>query len=116
MPIRLKRIYDPAAPDDGWRLLTMRRWPRGIRKTAVSEWDKGLAPSIELLSDLRSGDIDWDDYVPRFHAEMAARPDSIESLAALRRRVEAGETVTLMCSCADENHCHRSLLRGLATA
>ena len=113
MPIRLKRIYDPAAPDDGWRLLTMRRWPRGVRKTDISEWDKGLAPSIELFNDIKNGNIGWDEYVRRFHAEMAARPDSIESLAALRKRVEAGEAVTLMCSCPDENYCHRSLLPGL---
>ena len=33
--IKTKRIYDPPTPDDGYRLLVMRRWPRGIKKTAV---------------------------------------------------------------------------------
>ncbi|MBM3946123.1 MAG: DUF488 family protein, partial [SAR202 cluster bacterium] len=42
MPIRTKRIYDPAEPDDGYRLLIMRLWPRGIRKGRVSEWQPEL--------------------------------------------------------------------------
>jgi len=40
MPIRLKRIYDPAEPEDGFRLLVMRLWPRGVRKEEVSAWEK----------------------------------------------------------------------------
>ena len=112
MPLRTKRIYDPPDPGDGFRLLVMRLWPRGIRKGLVDEWNRGLAPSRLLLTDLRSGAIDWDAYVQRFSAEMAERSDSIAALAALRERT-AQEVVTLLCSCRDETHCHRSLLAGM---
>lgn len=112
MPLRTKRIYDTPDADDGFRLLIMRLWPRGIRKDLVDTWDRGLAPSRILLTDLRSGAIDWGAYVQRFTAEMSERDDSIEALAALRERV-ARETVTLLCSCRDETHCHRTLLAAM---
>ena len=54
MPFRTKRIYDPASPEDGFRLLTMRLWPRGVSKDKVSDWEKELGPSTELLGDYRS--------------------------------------------------------------
>ena len=57
MPIQTKRIYDPPEESDGHRLLVMRLWPRGIRKERVDQWDKGLAPTRELLTDFRSHEI-----------------------------------------------------------
>ncbi|MCH8848994.1 MAG: DUF488 family protein, partial [Chloroflexi bacterium] len=65
MPIRTKRIYDAPSPDDGHRLLVMRVWPRGVRKDRVDGWDRGLAPSRELLTDLRSEAIDWPAFARR---------------------------------------------------
>ena len=112
MPIHTKRIYDAADDDDGHRLLVMRLWPRGIRKDRVDAWDKGLAPTRELLTDFRSHAIDWPEFARRYHVEMAERPDSIKSLAALRERA-ATETVTVHCSCKDPALCHRSLLKAL---
>ena len=112
MPIRTKRIYEAPSPDDGHRLLVMRVWPRGVRKDRVDGWDRGLAPSRELLTDLRSEAIDWPAFARRFAEEMAARDDSVAALAALRERVRS-ETVTLLCWEADEAHCHRTLLKAL---
>ena len=54
MPIRTKRIYDEADESDGHRLLVMRLWPRGVRKERVDAWDKGLAPTRELLTEFQS--------------------------------------------------------------
>ena len=113
MPIQTKRIYDPPAPADGHRVLTMRYWPRGIRKELVDSWDRGLAPSSELLADYRTGAIDWPGFTRRYRHEMTTRPDSIEAIAALRERA-SGETVTVMCGCKDETHCHRALLKEIA--
>ena len=59
MPIQTKRIYDAPSPSDGHRLLVMRVWPRGVRKDRVDAWDRGLAPSTELLADYRAKTIDW---------------------------------------------------------
>ena len=113
MPIKTKRIYEPPSPADGHRLLTMRYWPRGIRKELVDAWDRGLAPTRELLAGHRSGAIDWPEFTRRFHHEMATRPESIEAIAALRERA-VRETVTVICGCEDESRCHRTLLKEIA--
>ena len=110
MPVRTKRIYEPPEPDDGHRLLVMHYWPRGIRKALVDEWDRALAPTKGLLSDLRTGAIDSPTYRTRYRHEMASRPESTAAVEAVRERAER-ETVTLMCWCPDVNHCHRGLLK-----
>ena len=48
--VRLKRAYEPAAPEDGVRVLVDRLWPRGLRKAdaAIDRWMKDIAPSTEL--------------------------------------------------------------------
>lgn len=107
--IKTKRIYDPPSPDDGYRLLVMRRWPRGIRKTSVSAWEKELGPSTELLSHLRNGLVSWAEYTVRYHDEMSSkRPLILEA----RFIADRGD-LTLLCSCVDENRCHRTLLKTL---
>ena len=50
--LKTKRIYDSPSPEDGYRLLVMRRWPRGIRKQAVDAWERELAPSEPAASSL----------------------------------------------------------------
>jgi uncharacterized protein YeaO (DUF488 family) len=106
MPIRTKRIYDPPAPGDGFRLLIMRLWPRGIATSKVSAWEKEIGPSPELLRCFRSGKVSWEEYAERYRAEMAGKPDLIREWAERARK----ETITLLCACKDESRCHRSLL------
>ena len=48
-PVRTKRIYEPAAPDDGARVLIMRLWPRGIRKDRITVWLKERDDPSPLL-------------------------------------------------------------------
>jgi uncharacterized protein YeaO (DUF488 family) len=107
--IRTKRIYEAPSPDDGHRLLVMRMWPRGIRKEAVDEWQPDLGPSRPLIADFRQGRIDWPQFTSRYQAEMAEKG---ELLARAREQAQQ-ETITLLCSCADENRCHRTLLKRL---
>jgi uncharacterized protein YeaO (DUF488 family) len=104
--IRLKRAYDDASPEDGRRVLVTRLWLRGFKKERADLWLKDAGPSRELLDAFHSG-LAWAEYAQRYRAEMAARP---EVLARLRELASEG-TVTLMCSCHDEERCHRSLLR-----
>ena len=112
MPLRAKRIYENAEPDDGYRLLVMRLWPRGIRKEHVNAWERQLAPTRKLLTDYRSDVIGWAEYERRYLHEMASCSDSIRALSALRWRVSQ-DNVTILCSCKDEMHCHRTLLTQL---
>ncbi len=115
MPILTKRIYDLAEPLDGYRLLTMRYWPRGVRKDRIDAWERSLAPTRELLANYRARTINWPEYERRYLHEMTTYPESIEALAALIRRC-AHENVTALCGCKDETHCHRILLQGLVAA
>jgi uncharacterized protein YeaO (DUF488 family) len=106
---RTKRIYDPAAPEDGARVLIMRLWPRGIRKDRITVWKKELGPIPTLLRDFLDKRITWEEYVPRYLACLE-RPEARAHLADVRALAREG-AVTLLCGCADESHCHRSLLK-----
>jgi len=109
--VRLKRIYEPKSPDDGCRILITRYWPRGASKEAVDEYVPALAPSRELLQAYREGILDWPRYRLQYLKEMQGERAraQIHRLAKLAR----SEVITVMCVCADEDHCHRSLLREL---
>jgi uncharacterized protein YeaO (DUF488 family) len=109
LDIVTKRVYEPAAADDGHRVLIMRLWPRGIRKERVSVWLKELGPVPELLRAYLDEKITWQQYVPRYLVGLE-RPEAQQALAEVRRRAATGR-VTLLCGCADEARCHRSLLR-----
>jgi uncharacterized protein YeaO (DUF488 family) len=110
--IRTKRVYDPPSPDDGYRLLVMRLWPRGVRKDAVDGWEKELAPSLDLLRAFQSGRIDWDEFARCYRAEVAEKRVLLDDLS---RRARTG-TVTVLCGCRDESRCHRTLLKELVEA
>lgn len=103
--LKIKRVYDPPETADGTRILVMRLWPRGIRRERVDEWNRDLAPSRDLLFAVKHAGLPWSRYVKRYWKEI--RPEAVD---ALRRRARR-ETITLLCSCEDENHCHRGLLR-----
>ena len=109
MSLKTKRIYDSPSPEDGYRLLVMRRWPRGIRKEAVDAWEREGSPSEPLRVAYRRGDMPWEEYARRYVEEVAPKR---ELLAEVARRAWS-QPVTLLCSCVDETRCHRSLLRGL---
>lgn len=117
MPLHTKRWCDKKKRGDGWRLLICRYRPRGVRKEDETwdAWWPELGPSRQLHADFygKSGPpITWEEYRRRYLEEMQAQAELIDELAAL---VSEGKTITLLCSsaCADESHCHRSLLKRL---
>ena len=117
MPIKTKRWDDPREADDGFRLLITRYRPRGLPKAEETwdAWNKNLGPSVELHAAAygkRGLAIDWETYKRRYLSEIKSQRPAIEELA---RRVESGETITLLCSsqCIRESRCHRSILRDL---
>jgi uncharacterized protein YeaO (DUF488 family) len=50
MNIRLKRAYEPASEEDGYRVLVERLWPRGVtrERARLDEWVKEITPSPDL--------------------------------------------------------------------
>lgn len=103
--VKIKRVYDPRESTDGTRILVMRLWPRGVRRDRIDEWNRDVAPSPDLLRAFKHRGLPWSEYVRRYWREI--RPDAVD---ALRRRARRG-TITLLCGCADETHCHRGLLK-----
>jgi uncharacterized protein YeaO (DUF488 family) len=100
--IRLKRAYEPASAEDGYRVLVDRLWPRGVSKqeARLDEWEKELAPSTELR--------EWFGHDPGRFAEFRRRySDELRAnaprLTELRRRARAG-TLTLVYSAHDSEH------------
>jgi uncharacterized protein YeaO (DUF488 family) len=121
VPVRTKRWNDPPAADDGLRVLVCRYRPRGV-PAARAPWDQWwpeLGPSRELHAAFwgKAGapPISFEQYRPRYHAEMQQQVFRIRALAD---RAAAGETITLLCSsaCTDPDRCHRSLLARLIEA
>jgi len=107
--IATKRVYEPAVPADGTRVLIMRYWPRGIRREKVDRWLRDLAPVIPLLRAFLDGNITWAQYRPRYLAGLR-RPEAQAALAQVRALARR-RRVTLLCGCADPQRCHRTLLQ-----
>ncbi|WP_413990850.1 DUF488 domain-containing protein [Labrys okinawensis] len=100
--LRIKRIYDPASPDDGQRVLVDRVWPRGISKqtASLSLWLREIAPSTVLRQWFGHRPDRWDVFRGRYHAELDANESAV---ATLRELVKAGP-VTLLYGAHDTVH------------
>ncbi len=107
--IAIKRAYAPPSPDDSYRVLVDRIWPRGIRKTelVLDEWQKEVAPSTVLRQWFGHDPAKWDEFCRRYYAELDGRPDIV---AALRRHAAAGK-LTLVYSARDDVRNNAEVLR-----
>ena len=119
MPIRVLRLGTPRSKDEGLRLGTVRRPPRGVPKSEFAKrdfydvWLPILAPSQELVSfALASQDErSWKTFERKYRAEMN-QPDAartLDLLAALSHQTN----LSVGCYCEHEERCHRSVLRDL---
>ncbi len=88
---RIKRIYQPPADDDGFRVLVDRLWPRGVPKesAAVDLWLKDVAPSTELRKEFNHRPERFADFIARYRLELDSNPavEALLSLAAGHPRV-----------------------------
>lgn len=109
MAIYLKRAYEPASPDDGYRVLVDRLWPRGMDKNtlAIDEWPKNVAPSGELRKAFHQGKLDWAAFRKAYLAELKQQRESVRPIAAMARR----RKVTLIYSVKDTEHNNAVILR-----
>jgi uncharacterized protein YeaO (DUF488 family) len=94
--IRVGRVYDAPAPEDGTRVLVDRIWPRGLRKDAarLDDWARDVAPSTELRTWYAHDPGKFDEFRRRYIAELAT-PGPREALARLRA-LAANGPVTLL--------------------
>lgn len=119
MAIRIVRLGSPRARDEGLRIGTVRRPPRGVPKTQFAKqnwydvWFPTLAPSDQAvkLGLSASTPAEWAGFVKKYRAEMAA-PDARHALALLAA-LSHQTNFSVGCYCEDESRCHRSELRKL---
>lgn len=119
MTVRIVRLGSGRARDEGLRIGTVRRPPRGVPKTEFARqdwydvWFPNLAPTPDLVAAAQSAvtEREWSAFVKKYRAEMGT-PDNgrtLDLLAALSHHAN----FSVGCYCADESRCHRSVLRAL---
>lgn len=106
MAVKTKNIYDPVESADGYRVLVMRFWPRGVSKDKINKWEKELGTPPDLIKKWKKGSICWSDFTKQYRDYVLGHNDKIDNLAKKADK----KTITLLCSCHDEKHCHRTLL------
>ncbi|HEY8250113.1 MAG TPA: DUF488 family protein [Burkholderiales bacterium] len=112
--IRVVRLGSPRASGEGLRLGTVRRPPRGVKKSEFARrdyydvWLPDLSPSAPLIAKAHR---DWTAFVKAYRREMSkpAAQRLLELLARLSHHAE----FSVGCYCEDESRCHRSILRQL---
>lgn len=109
--IRTRRAYEAPSPDDGFRVLVDRLWPRGVRKEdlPLDLWAKDLAPSPGLRTWFGHDPARFAEFTRRYRAELRAAP-ARPLLAELGWRAAAGP-VTLVYGARDAEHNGAVVLR-----
>jgi uncharacterized protein YeaO (DUF488 family) len=122
MAIRIVRLGSPRVQNEGVRIGTVRRPPRGVPKAEFATrdfydvWYPNLAPSSELVAQALHAESEkqWRDFVRKFKAEMAM-PDASRTLDLLAALSQSAD-MSVGCYCEDEARCHRAVVRELLEA
>ena len=103
MGIKLKRVYEPPADEDGFRVLVERLWPRGVSKdrARVDLWIKDAGASPELRSWFGHDPGKWEEFRQKYFDEIRQRPMVVD---LLRKTISEKETVTFVFAARDEHH------------
>ncbi len=119
MAIRIVRLGTARTEDEGTRIGTVRRPPRGVPKSEFASqnwydvWFPNLAPSVETIKIAQEAQTpaQWTAFVKKYRAEMATPEISrtLDLLAVLSHQ----SNFSVGCYCENEAHCHRSVLREL---
>ncbi|MCP9469669.1 MAG: DUF488 domain-containing protein [Nitrospira sp.] len=111
MKVSIKRIYEPPAKSDGFRVLVDRLWPRGISKSdaELDSWLPDLGPSATLRQWFNHDPAKWTGFCRRYQAELAKKMNLLSAL------IEEAQTkpITLLYSAKDERHNQAVALRSV---
>jgi uncharacterized protein YeaO (DUF488 family) len=101
--IKVKRIYDPAKGEDGFRILVDRLWPRGVSKAAagIDSWLRDVAPSDTLRKWFAHDPKKWTTFKRKYCEELRDKKDLIRQI---QDREKENGTVTLLYSAKDDSH------------
>ena len=110
--IKIKRIYDQPAKDDGFRILVDRLWPRGIskEKVKVDLWLREIAPSNDLRKWFSHDPKKWEDFKIRYERELKGKQELLHKIKEAEK--EKG-IVTILYSARDEEHNNAVVLNAI---
>ena len=108
MTFQIKRVYEPASPSDGIRVLVDRLWPRGVRKAdaRVAVWMKDVAPSPQLRLWFHHDPERFAEFRRRYTSELKGNP----AVAELRK-LGKSKRVTLLYAAHDPTVNHALVLQ-----
>lgn len=108
--IRIKRAYEAAEPNDGYRVYIDRLWPRGLSHETFhyDAWDKELAPTTELREWFHAAPLErWTEFEQRYSREL----DNNAAFESLKAQIRGKKTVTLLFSSKDTAHNNAVVVR-----
>lgn len=107
-------VYEPEL-HQGFKVLVMRYWPRGISRSRVDLWLREAAPSRELLHAYTHDGLGWAEFDRLYRGELSQRPAVLSDIRALE---QTHGCLTLLCHerIPPREHCHRQILAGLLNA
>jgi uncharacterized protein YeaO (DUF488 family) len=107
--IKIKRIYKPADPSDGYRVLVDRLWPRGLSKgkANVDLWLRDIAPSDDLRKWYHHDLEKWPEFKKRYFNELSSKKKMIDQICER----EKGSAVTLLFSSKEEMYNNAQALK-----
>lgn len=112
MEICIKRVYEEAEPEDGYRVLVDRLWPRGLSKESIkfNSWEKELTPSTDLRQAWHTGMIGNEEFFARYEAEL----HEDERLAAAKKLISTAwdcDRITLLVATRNVLMSHAQVLK-----
>lgn len=109
--IKTKSIYDEISEEDGIRVLVTRYWPRGIKKEQKDYWFRDLGPEAGLIKKWKAEEIPWEEFRKSYLDEFRSKEKTahLEELKGIIKSTKG--VITLLCTCREEEHCHRNILK-----
>src|SRR5207245_10430125 len=101
--LRIKRVYDKPAREDGGRVLVDRLWPRGMQKEAakIDLWIKEVAPSDALRKSFCHDVKKWPESQKKYRAELKQKKEMIAEMKKIKKK---HKTMTLVVNAKDDEH------------
>ncbi len=101
--IKIKRSYEPAYEDDGFRILVDKLWPRGVSKDKanLNLWMKEIAPSDDLRKWFAHDPGKWEEFQNKYKKELKGKKKYITRIKEIEKE---NSTITLVYSAKDKDH------------